>query len=89
MKVIARGMGISGYSASAATPQNQSNTFSAKSPSLFNHEADDHLHGAFKFVALAKPEMGNMFRGEGSRNSRNYHRGEKGGSHQSFEMVHP
>ena len=73
MKVIARGMGISGYSASAATPQNQSNTFSAKSPSLFNHEADDHLHGAFKFVALAKPEMGNMFRGEGSRNPRNYH----------------
>lgn len=88
MKEIPRGMGISGYPTNVAAPQNQSNTFSAESPSLFNHGAANHPHGAFKFVAHEKSEMGIMSRGEGSRNPRNFHRGKKCGAHQSFELVH-
>lgn len=66
LKAIARGMGISGNPTSAVAPQEQSNTFNTKSLTFFRHGSDNHPHGAFKFMALAKPEMGNMSRGEGS-----------------------
>lgn len=88
IKVIARGMGISGYPTKTAAPQNQSKTFSAESPSLFNNGADNHPHGDFKFVAREKSEMGIMSREEGIRNPRNLHHGKKGGAYQRFELGH-
>nr|POE45151.1 hypothetical protein CFP56_28444 [Quercus suber] len=72
MKVIAKGLGKRGIPFSADALQNQSNTFNTKSPSSFNLGSNDHSHGAFNFVALAKPKMGNMSRRKGSQNPRNY-----------------
>ena len=80
MKSMARGMG-------AATLQTQPNNFTAEPPSSSNHGFVDQR--AFNFMALAKPEMGNTFNGEISKNPRDLRDEgvEASGSFQKFGTV--
>lgn len=84
MKVIVRGMGKRFNPISDAASQSLSNTFTALPTSFSSHGQDDHPHGAFNFMALAKPEMDKLSFGKGSQSTTIDIRGEKGEFHQSY-----